>query len=107
VSPGHTRFLCLAPSTGADRHRSVRLVEKTLRNIANVDDEDETALDERWLRDAACRLAASFDPARSTAKAYAQKVRDHVRQIQWPTGITPRTTWERSQGTAGLGLADV
>lgn len=66
------------------------MVEKTLRNAANIDDEDEAALEERWLRDAAHRLAASLDPAGSTAKAYAQKVRDYVKQIPWPVGITPK-----------------
>jgi len=71
------------------------MVEKTLRNAANVDDEDEAALEERWLSDAAYRLAASLHPAGSTAKAYAQKVRDYVKQVPWP------------QGTAGLGMADV
>jgi DNA helicase-2/ATP-dependent DNA helicase PcrA len=66
------------------------MVEKVIRSAANVDDEDETALDERWLRDAAYRLAASLDPAGSTAKVYAQKVRDYVKQIPWPAGITPK-----------------
>jgi superfamily I DNA/RNA helicase len=77
-------------STSADRLRAVRMVEKTLRNAANVDDEDEAALEERWLRDAAYRLAASLDPAGSAAKAYAQKVRDYVKQIPWPVGIIPK-----------------
>ena len=77
-------------STSADRFRAVRMVEKALRNVANVDDEDEAALDERWLRNAAYRLAASLDPAGSTAKSYAQKVRDYVKQIPWPAGITPK-----------------
>jgi superfamily I DNA/RNA helicase len=88
VAWAHT-ILMSGSSTSADRHRAIRLVEKTLRNIANVDDEDEAALDERWLRDAAYRLAANLDPSGSTAKAYAQKVRDHAKQIQWPAGITP------------------
>jgi DNA helicase II / ATP-dependent DNA helicase PcrA len=77
-------------STGADRLRAIRTVEKTLRNVANIDDEDETALHERWLRDAAYRLAASLNPAGSTAKIYAGKVRDYVKQISWPVGVTPR-----------------
>lgn len=83
-------ILMSGTSTSADQHRAIRLVEKTLRSVANVDDEDEAALDERWLRDAAYRLAANLDPAGNTAKAYSQKVRDHVKQIQWPTGITPK-----------------
>jgi DNA helicase II / ATP-dependent DNA helicase PcrA len=87
IAWAHT-ILRSGSSTSADRLRAVRMMEKTLRNAANVDDEDEAALDERWLRDAAYRLAASLDPAGSPAKAYAQKVRDHVEQIQWPTVIT-------------------
>ena len=70
IAWAHT-ILRSGSSTSADRLRAVRIVEKILRNVANVDDEDETALDERWLRDAAYRLAASLDPAGSTAKAYA------------------------------------
>jgi DNA helicase-2/ATP-dependent DNA helicase PcrA len=77
-------------STAADRLRAIRTVEKTLRNAANVDDEDEAALDASWLRDVAYRLAASLDPAGNTARGYAQTVRDYVRQIWWPVGITPK-----------------
>jgi DNA helicase II / ATP-dependent DNA helicase PcrA len=75
-------------STPADRLRAVRTVEKTLRVAANVDDEDVLALDERWLRDLAYRLAASLDPAGSTAKEYAAKVRDFLNQTQWPNGVS-------------------
>lgn len=83
-------ILTSGTSTSTDRHRAIRLVEKTLRNIANVDDEDEAALDGLWLRDTAYRMVANLDPAGSAAKAYAQKVRDHVKQIRWPSGITPK-----------------
>ena len=79
IAWAHT-ILRSGSSTSADRLRAVQLVERALRNVANVDDEDEAALDERWLRDAAYRLAASLDPAGSTAKAYALKVRDYVKQ---------------------------
>jgi superfamily I DNA/RNA helicase len=88
IAWAHT-MLRSGSSTGADRLRAVRTVEKNLRNVANVDDEDETALDDGWLRDAAYRLAASLDPAGSTAKAYAQTVRDYVKQIRWPAGTVP------------------
>jgi len=99
-------------STSGDRHRAVRQTEKILRNVANVDDEDEDAIDVRWLRDAAYRLAANMDPAGYTAKAYAQKVRDHVEKIDWPAGITrkdklgpilkapPESTWPTSDEEA-------
>ena len=89
IAWAHT-ILRSGSSTGADRLRALRMVEKAIRSAANVDDEDETALDECWLRDAAYRLAASLDPAGSTAKAYAQTVRDYVKQIPWPAGITPK-----------------
>jgi DNA helicase II / ATP-dependent DNA helicase PcrA len=82
-------ILMSGTSTSTDRHRAIRLAEKTLRKAADIDDEDETALDQRWLRDAAYRLAANLNPAGITAKAYAQKVREHVKQIHWPAGITP------------------
>jgi DNA helicase-2/ATP-dependent DNA helicase PcrA len=74
-------------STPADRLRAIRTVEKALRYVANVD-EDESALDQYWLRDAAYRLVGNLDPAGHTARSYAQAVRGHVKQIQWPTGIT-------------------
>lgn len=83
-------ILTSVTSTSADRHRAIGLVEKTLRNIANVDDEDEVALNGPWLRDTAYRLIANLDPGGSAVKAYAQKVRDHVKQIRWPSGITPK-----------------
>ena len=89
IAWAHT-ILRSGSSTGADRLRAVRMAEKVIRSAANVDDEDETAFDERWLRDAAYRLAASLDPAASTAKAYAQKVRDYVKQIPWPADIIPK-----------------
>lgn len=89
IAWAHT-VLRSASSTGTDRLRAIRAVEKIIRGAANVDDEDEIALDERWLRDAAYRLAAGLDPSGSTAKAYAQKVREYVTHIPWPAGIIPR-----------------
>lgn len=95
IAWAHT-ILCSGSSTSAERLRAVQLVEGALRNVADVDDEDEAALDERWLRDAAYRLAASLDPAGSTAKAYALKVRDYVKKVPWPVGVIPKDN-------AGLG----
>jgi DNA helicase-2/ATP-dependent DNA helicase PcrA len=77
-------------STAADRLLAARMVEKILLNVANIDDEDQVTLDDRWLRDAACRLSATLDPTGTSAKAYAQKVRDYFKKIRWPAGITPR-----------------
>jgi superfamily I DNA/RNA helicase len=77
-------------STAAERHEAIRRVEKTLRKVVDIDDEDESALDERWLRDAAYRFAGALNPAGTAAKDYAAQVREYVKQIQWPTGIAPK-----------------
>jgi DNA helicase II / ATP-dependent DNA helicase PcrA len=89
IAWAHT-ILRSGSSTPAGRLRAAQMIEKILRTVANLDDEDETTLDGRWLRDAAYRLAATLDPAGTTAKAYAQSVRGYVKQIRWPAGITPR-----------------
>jgi ATP-dependent DNA helicase UvrD/PcrA len=89
-------ILTSTASTSTDRNRAIRLVERVLRTAASVDDEDETALDGRWLRDTAYRLAVTRNPAGLTARAYAQAVRDQVKQIRWPAGVIPKD----SLGTA-------
>jgi DNA helicase II / ATP-dependent DNA helicase PcrA len=89
IASAHT-VIRSANSTATDRHRAIRAVEKTLRNAANVDDEDETAIDGAWLRDTAYRLVASLDPAGTTAKGYARIVRDYIKQIRWPANITAK-----------------
>ena len=77
-------------STAAERHEAIRRLEKTLRKVANIDDEDETALDERWLRDTAYCLAGALNPAGVAARDYAAQVREYMKQIPWPTGVTPK-----------------
>jgi superfamily I DNA/RNA helicase len=62
-----------------------------LRAAADVDDLDQFALDERWLREAAVRMAVTLDPAASTPGDYAKMLRQYIQQIRWPTGITPRS----------------
>jgi hypothetical protein len=69
----------------------VELVERTLRVVADDDDQTGPALDERWLRDAAVRLAVSLDPSANDAKAYALGLRQYIAGIRWPAGTTPRT----------------
>jgi len=77
-------------STPAERLRATKLVEGTLRVVANVADHDDSTLDDRWLRETAVRLAVRLNPAGSTPKEYAATVRRHVQNIRWPVGITPR-----------------
>lgn len=76
-------------STGSERLRALRVVERTLRGLAAPTDEDEAVLDERWLRDTAVRLALSLNPAGLDAAAYARALRQHVASIPWPIGISP------------------
>ena len=78
-------------SDGRTRRQAVELVERTLRIVAEDDDQSDPALDERWLRDAAVRLAVTLDPTPNDAKAYALGLRQHIAAIRWPAGITPRT----------------
>lgn len=78
-------------SSGRDRLRAVRAIEDTLRIIAQVADDTAFSLDERWLRDTAVRLAVTLDPAGTTPKGYAAAVRQYIRQITWPSGISPLT----------------
>jgi ATP-dependent DNA helicase UvrD/PcrA len=73
-----------ASSAARDRHQAVELVERTLRTIVREDDQSDPVLDERWLRNAAVRLATSLDPSGRTAKDFAVKLRQYVRDMRWP-----------------------
>jgi superfamily I DNA/RNA helicase len=86
-----SRRLRTGSSDGRTRRRAVELIERTLRLVADTDDQTDLTPDDRWLRDAAVRLAVSLDPKASSAKAYALKLREYVANIRWPAGITPRT----------------
>jgi len=77
-------------STAKERLHAVGLAERTLRAAADVDDLDQSALDERWLREAAVRMAVTLDPADSMPGDYAKMLRQYIQQIRWPAGITPR-----------------
>lgn len=77
-------------SPARERHQAVELVERTLRAAVGSDDRNEPGLDERWLRDAAVRLAVSLDPSGSTAKDFALKLRQYLQGMHWPGGTTPR-----------------
>jgi DNA helicase II / ATP-dependent DNA helicase PcrA len=85
-----SEVLQTASSTPKERSQAVGLIERVIRTAADVDELDESSLDERWLRDTAVRLAVSAGPTSSTPRNYAEKLRQHVKQIQWPAGITPR-----------------
>ena len=88
IAAAHAVFTA-SSSTPAERSRAIRRVESTLRDIAGFEDQTESTLDERWLRDTAIRLTTSLDPSRADAKTYADQVRRYVREIRWPEGITP------------------
>jgi DNA helicase II / ATP-dependent DNA helicase PcrA len=77
-------------STGKERLQAIGLVEGMLRAAADVDDLDQSVLDERWLREAAVRMAITLDPAGKTSGDYAKLIRQYIQQIRWPVGITPR-----------------
>ena len=86
-----SRSLRTGSSDGRTRRQAVELVERTLRIVADDDDQSDPALDERWLRDAAVRLAVSLDPTENDAKAYARGLRQYIAGIRWPAGTRPRT----------------
>src|SRR6266699_1438812 len=85
-----SEVLQTASSTPKERSQAVGLVERLLRTAADVGELDESSLDERWLRDTAVRLAITVSSTDSTPKDYAEKLRQHVKQIRWPANITPR-----------------
>jgi DNA helicase-2/ATP-dependent DNA helicase PcrA len=99
VGPGSNTVLGIAwanavlrtnGSTPKERLHAVGLAERTLRAAADVDDLDQSALDERWLREAAVRMAVSLDPVGSTPGDYGKMLRQYIQQIRWPAGIIPR-----------------
>jgi superfamily I DNA/RNA helicase len=77
-------------SAGSDRRQAVELIERSLRTVVSADDQINPGLDERWLRDAAVRLAVSLDPSGSTAKDFALQLRQYVQDMRWPGGTAPR-----------------
>jgi superfamily I DNA/RNA helicase len=77
-------------STASERLQAVRAVERILKVAASLDDEDRATLDERWLREAAYRLAVTLDPAGCSPKNYAANVREYLGQMEFPLGITRR-----------------
>lgn len=86
-----SEVLQTASSTPKERSQAVGLIEeRVLRAAADVGELDESSLDERWLRDTAVRLAVTVGSTGSTPKDYAEKLRQHIKQIRWPANITPR-----------------
>jgi DNA helicase II / ATP-dependent DNA helicase PcrA len=86
-----SRRLRSGSSDGRTRRQAVELVERTLCIVAGDDNQTDPALDDRWLREAAVRLAVCLDPSVSDAKTYALGLRQYIGAIRWPAGITPRT----------------
>ena len=80
-----------AASSGRQRLRAIELVERILRRVARAEGDSGDlgleSVDERWLREAAIRLATSLDPAGLTAGQYAERVRQHLQQVEWPSGV--------------------
>jgi hypothetical protein len=71
---------------------AVELVERMLRSVAHVEEDlGGGAVEDRWLRETAVRLAVSLDPAGSNAKDFAAAARGYVAQIVWPDAVVPRT----------------
>jgi DNA helicase II / ATP-dependent DNA helicase PcrA len=82
-----------ASSTSRERLRAIETVEATIRAVVQVAGQDEggfggEALDERWLREVAVRLALDLDPSGLQPRTYAAQIRDHLQQIAWPAGVT-------------------
>jgi DNA helicase-2/ATP-dependent DNA helicase PcrA len=81
-------------STSRIRLHAIELVERTVQAVIQVAGHDEDDLgdtvDERWLRDTAVRLALDLDPSGLSPRDYAAKIREHLKQIVWPAGVTLR-----------------
>jgi DNA helicase-2/ATP-dependent DNA helicase PcrA len=88
------------PSTEASaRLRAVEEVERCLLSLVEGIDLTTRAvtaaceaigLDHRWLRDVAVRLAVGIDPGSASPREYAQRLRQAVEQLVWPTRIDLR-----------------
>lgn len=90
IVAAHT-ILTSNASSPAERSRAIRQVESVLRTVAGYDDQTDSELDERWLRNAAVRLAVTLKPG-AVAREYADRVRRYVEDIQWPDGTGPRVS---------------
>lgn len=77
-------------SSPTERSRAIRQVEGVLRVVAGFEDQTDSELDERWLRDAAVRLTVGLSPAGAAAKDYAERVRGYVEEMSWPDGTGPQ-----------------
>ena len=75
-------------SGGRDRLKAVELVERTLR-LAVGAAENDPRISDRWLRDAAVRLAVTLDPTVASARDFAGSLRESVRAITWPADMAP------------------
>jgi superfamily I DNA/RNA helicase len=75
-------------SGGRDRLKAAELVERTLRQAVDAS-EDDPRITGRWLRDFAVRLAITLDPAVASAQDFAQRSRESIKALPWPSGVTP------------------
>jgi DNA helicase II / ATP-dependent DNA helicase PcrA len=72
-------------SGARDRRKAVELVERTLRLVVGAE-EDDPRINDRWLRDAALRLAVTLDPAVG-AKDFTTRLRESLKAIPWPGDV--------------------
>jgi hypothetical protein len=78
---------------GRERLWAAEAVERIIRLSVREPGEPDKGvgpevLDDRWLREAAIRLAISLDPVGKTPAAYAAAVRAHLQQVDWPGELT-------------------
>ena len=50
---------------------------------------NDPRITDRWLRDAAVRLAVTLDPTVASAQDFAQRLRESIKAVHWPGGVTP------------------
>lgn len=88
-----------AASDPRTRLRAVNSVEQALVAVLRDESDGDLAVervceqqrvDRRWLRQAAVRLAVAIDPTGNSARDFAERVRAHVRRMDWPAGVIPR-----------------
>lgn len=72
-------------SGGRDRRKAIELVERTLRLVVDVA-EGDPRINDRWLREAAMRLAVALDPA-AGARDFTASLRESVQAIHWPDDV--------------------
>lgn len=90
-------------SDPSDRRAALDRVELTLLRLAGFKTDGgakeeilkEMGTTRRWLRDAATRLSLGSDPSIMDRRAYALRLRDVVRNLEWPSPITLENLGQR------------